>query len=75
MQHFSSAMSVRTEVTEAALADLLKEFKEIRDVTARGEEVRAVRQRADHRGGKLGEDRRTAEEVRTGRVIGGQLHK
>jgi zinc protease len=32
MQHFSSSMSVRTEVTEPALADLLKEFKEIRDV-------------------------------------------
>ncbi len=31
-QHFSSSMSVRTEVTEPALADLLKEFKEIRDV-------------------------------------------
>jgi predicted Zn-dependent peptidase len=30
--HFSSAMSVRTEVTEPALADLLAEFKEIRDV-------------------------------------------
>jgi len=32
-QHFSSAMSVRTEVTEAALTDLLKEFQEIRGVT------------------------------------------
>jgi predicted Zn-dependent peptidase len=32
MQHFSSSMSVRTEVTEPALADLLKEFREIRDV-------------------------------------------
>jgi predicted Zn-dependent peptidase len=30
--HFSSAMSVRTEVTEPALRDLLAEFKEIRDV-------------------------------------------
>jgi len=32
-QHFTSSMSVRTEVTEPALADLLKEFREIRDVT------------------------------------------
>jgi len=32
MQHFSSSMSVRTEVTEPALRDLLAEFKEIRDV-------------------------------------------
>ena len=38
-QHFSSAMSVRTEVTEPALADLLKEFKEIRDVTVPKEEL------------------------------------
>ncbi len=39
LQHFSSAMSVRTEVTEPALADLLKEFKEIRDVTVPQEEL------------------------------------
>ena len=39
LQHFSSAMSVRTEVTEAALTDLLKEFKEIRDVTVPKEEL------------------------------------
>jgi zinc protease len=32
MAHFSSGMSVRTEVTEPALRDLLAEFKEIRDV-------------------------------------------
>jgi zinc protease len=32
MQHFSAALSVRTEVTEAALADMLKEFRDIRDV-------------------------------------------
>ena len=32
-QQFSSSMSVRTEVTEPALADLLKEFRDIRDVT------------------------------------------
>ena len=31
-QQFSSSMSVRTEVTEPALADLLKEFREIREV-------------------------------------------
>jgi predicted Zn-dependent peptidase len=31
MQHFSSATPVRTEVTEAALTDILAEFKEIRD--------------------------------------------
>ncbi len=39
LQHFSAAMSVRTEVTEPALADLLKEFKEIRDVTVPKEEL------------------------------------
>lgn len=38
-QHFSSSMSVRTEVTEAALADLLKEFHEIRDVTVPKDEL------------------------------------
>ena len=32
-------MSVRTEVTEPALTDLLKEFKEIRDVTVPKEEL------------------------------------
>jgi predicted Zn-dependent peptidase len=32
-QQFSSSMSVRTEVTEPALADLLKEFRDIREVT------------------------------------------
>jgi zinc protease len=32
-QQFSSSMSVRTEVTEPALADLLKEFRDIRDAT------------------------------------------
>ena len=32
-QQFSSSMSVRTEVTEPALADLLQEFREIREVT------------------------------------------
>jgi len=31
LAHFSSSMSVRTEVTEPALRDLLAEFKEIRD--------------------------------------------
>lgn len=39
MQHFSSATPVRTEVTEAALTDILKEFKEIRDVTVPAEEL------------------------------------
>lgn len=43
LQHFSSAMSVRTEVTEAALADLLKEFKEIRDVTVPKEELEGAK--------------------------------
>ena len=38
-QHFSSSMSVRTEVTEAALADLLKEFHEIREVTVPKDEL------------------------------------
>jgi predicted Zn-dependent peptidase len=38
-QHFSSSMSVRTEVTEAALADLLKEFHEIREVTVPRDEL------------------------------------
>jgi zinc protease len=32
-QEFSSSMSVRTEVTEPALADLLQEFRDIREVT------------------------------------------
>jgi predicted Zn-dependent peptidase len=43
MQHFSSAMSVRTEVTEPALADLLKEFREIRDVTVPKEELEGAK--------------------------------
>jgi predicted Zn-dependent peptidase len=38
-QHFISSMSVRSEVTEPALTDLLKEFKEIRDVTVPKEEL------------------------------------
>lgn len=41
--HFVSSMSVRTEVTEAALADLLKEFKEIRDVAVPKEELEGAR--------------------------------
>jgi zinc protease len=36
-------MSVRTEVTEPALADLLKEFKEIRDVPVPKEELEGAR--------------------------------
>jgi len=43
MQHFSSSMSVRTEVTEPALADLLKEFKEIRDVPVPKEELEGAK--------------------------------
>lgn len=43
MQHFSSSMSVRTEVTEPALADLLKEFREIRDVTVPKDELEGAK--------------------------------
>ena len=43
MQHFSSAMSVRTEVTEPALADLLKELHEIRDVAVPKEELEGAK--------------------------------
>src|SRR5450756_1121462 len=39
LQHFSSAMSVRTEVTAPALTDLLKEFQEIREVAVPTEEL------------------------------------
>jgi predicted Zn-dependent peptidase len=42
-QHFVSSMSVRTEVTEPALTDLLKEFKEIRDVAVPREELEGAR--------------------------------
>jgi zinc protease len=42
-QHFSSSMAVRTEVTEPALADLLKEMKEIRDVPVPKDELDAAR--------------------------------
>ena len=42
-QHFSSSMSVRTEVTEAALADLLKEFHEIRDVPVPKDELEGAK--------------------------------
>jgi zinc protease len=41
--HFTSSMSVRTEVTEAALADLLKEFHEIRDVPVPKEELEGAK--------------------------------
>jgi zinc protease len=37
--HFSSSTSVRTEVTEPALADILKEFREIREVTVPKDEL------------------------------------
>jgi predicted Zn-dependent peptidase len=43
LQHFSSAMSVRTEVTEPALTDLLKEFHEIRDVAVPREELEGAK--------------------------------
>lgn len=43
MQHFDSSMAVRTEVTEPALADLLKEMKEIRDVPVPKEELDAAK--------------------------------
>ncbi len=39
MQHFDASMSVRNEVTEPALTDLLKEFQEIRDVPVPKEEL------------------------------------
>jgi zinc protease len=42
-QHFSSSMSVRTEVTEPALTDLLKEFKEIRDVAVPKDELEGAK--------------------------------
>ena len=42
-QHFLSSMSVRTEVTEPALADLLKEFKEIRDVPVPADELEGAK--------------------------------
>jgi zinc protease len=41
--HFTSSMSVRTEVTEPALADLLKEFHEIRDVPVPKEELEGAK--------------------------------
>jgi zinc protease len=41
--HFTSSMSVRTEVTEPALADLLKEFHEIRDVAVPKEELEGAK--------------------------------
>ncbi len=43
LQHFSSSMLVRTEVTEPALTDLLKEFKEIRDVPVPKEELEGAK--------------------------------
>jgi len=42
-QHFSSSMSVRTEVTEPALTDLLKEFHEIREVPVPKEELEGAK--------------------------------
>ena len=43
LQYFSSAMSVRTEVTAPALTDLLKEFQEIRDVAVPAEELEGAK--------------------------------
>jgi zinc protease len=42
-QHFTSSMAVRTEVTEPALADLLKEMKEIRDIAVPKDELDAAK--------------------------------
>jgi zinc protease len=41
--HFTSSMSVRTEVTEPALTDLLKEFHEIREVPVPKEELEGAK--------------------------------
>jgi zinc protease len=41
--HFISSMSVRTEVTEPALTDLLKEFREIREVPVPKEELEGAK--------------------------------
>jgi predicted Zn-dependent peptidase len=43
LQHFSAAMSVRTEVTEPALTDLLTEFREIRDVPVPKDELEGAK--------------------------------
>jgi zinc protease len=43
LNHFVTSMSVRTEVTEPALTDLLKEFREIRDVIVPKEELDAAK--------------------------------
>jgi zinc protease len=42
-QHFLTATSVRTEVTEPALADTLQEFREIRDVRVPKDEFEAAK--------------------------------
>jgi zinc protease len=42
-QHFTSSTSVRTEVTGPALADTLKEFREIREVTVPKDEFEAAK--------------------------------
>ena len=42
-QHFLAATSVRTEVTEPALADTLQEFREIRDARVPKDEFEAAR--------------------------------
>jgi zinc protease len=43
LAHFSSSMSVRTEVTGPALTDLLKEFHEIREVAVPKDELEGAR--------------------------------
>ena len=43
LEHFTAATSVRTEVTEPALADTLQEFREIRDVRVPKDEFEAAK--------------------------------
>jgi zinc protease len=43
MQHFSASTSVRTEVTEPALADTLKEFRELRETPVPKDELEAAK--------------------------------
>ena len=43
LNHFVTSMSVRTEVTEPALADLLREFREMRETAVPKEELDAAK--------------------------------
>ena len=43
MQHFSASTSVRTEVTEPALADTLKEFRELRETAVPKDELEGAK--------------------------------